>query len=166
MTIRIVAVSAEPGLAAMVAQWRLDTFPQATRGYTLERLTALISTPPPGPAETFVLFDGDQPAATAGLAGTDLESRPDLTPWLAGVIVLPAFRGRGHAAALVRRVEATAWKAGAPVLWLYTTRAEGLYLRLGWESVGMEQDAGRPVVLMRRHLARPATAGTAQPDPA
>ena len=163
MTIRIVAVSAEPGLAALVAQWRLDTFPQATRGYTLERLTAFILTPPPGPAETFVLFDGDQPVATAGLAGTDLEARPDLTPWMAGVIVLPAFRGRGHAAALVHQVEATARQAGAPVLWLYTTRAEGLYLRLGWESVGVEQDAGRPVVLMRRHLAPPVMEDAAQP---
>lgn len=152
MTIRIESVSTNPGLAALVAQWRLDVFPQATRGYTLASLTALILVPPAGPADTFVLFEDDQPVATAGLAGTDLASRPDLTPWLAGVIVLPAFQRRGHAATLVGRVEDAARQAGVTVLWLYTTRAEGVYLRLGWETVGPEQDDGRPVVLMRRSL--------------
>ncbi len=154
MTIRIESVATNPGLAALVAQWRLDIFPQATRGYTLDTLTALILAPPAGPADTFVLFEDGQPVATAGLAGTDLASRLDLTPWLAGVIVLPAFQGRGHAAALVRRVEDTARQAGAPVLWLYTSRAEGLYLRLDWETVGPEQDDGHPVVLMRRGLTQ------------
>ena len=102
-----------------------------------------------------MLFEDGQPVGTAGLAGTDLASRPDLTPWLAGVIVLPAFRGRGYAAVLVHRVEDAARQAGVPVLWLYTTRAEGLYLRLGWETVGTERDAERDVVLMRRRLSQP-----------
>ena len=71
---------------------------------------------------------------------------------MAGVFVEPAFRGRGHATALIRRVEALAAEASVPVLWLYTAKAEALYAELGWESVGMEVDRGEPVVLMRRIL--------------
>ncbi|MCP6582456.1 GNAT family N-acetyltransferase, partial [Klebsiella pneumoniae] len=68
-------------------------------------MTALILKPPGGPNKTFVLFDDDRPVGTAGLMRGDLESRPDLTPWLGGLYVEPAFRSRGHATTLVRQVE-------------------------------------------------------------
>jgi GNAT superfamily N-acetyltransferase len=147
----IVAVSAQPGLAPLVAGWLLDAF-RHPASPTLEGMTARILAPRIGPAETFVLFDGGVPVGTASLARQDLACRPELTPWLAGVFVSPAARGRGHASALVRRVEAFAAAADVPRLWLYTWSAEGLYARLGWEREGIERDKGRDVVLMRREL--------------
>jgi GNAT superfamily N-acetyltransferase len=155
MNSRIVAVSDQPELAALVAQWRVDTF---HGGHTVEELTALILAPPAGPEENFVLFDDDQPVGTAGLAPYDLPTRPDLSPWLVGVFVQPAFRGRGHATTLVRRVESFAQAASVAELWLYTAAAETLYASLGWQRVGLEQDGGQPVVLMRRWLSQ-------EPDP-
>ena len=152
MAHRIETVSRRPDLAALVAQWRVDTFTGWSTRYTAAGIAAGILAPSAGPRETFVLFEDDRPIATAALAPTDLAARPDLTPWLAGVIVLPGFQGRGHAATLVRQVEGFARDAGVPVLWLYTTAAEGLYLRLGWERVGLEPDHGREVALMRRRL--------------
>ena len=104
----IVAVSGQPGRAPLVARWRVDAFFDHPGGYTVEEMTALILSPPAGPNETFVLFDHDRPAGTAGLVRQDLETRPDLTPWIAALFVEPAFRGRGFATALVRQVEAFA----------------------------------------------------------
>ncbi len=153
MGYRIAAVSDRPELAPVVAQWRVDAFFDCPGGYTAEEMTALLLAPPDGPEETFVLFDHDQPVGTAGLVRQDLDARPDLTPWLAGVFVQPAFRGRGYATALTRRVEAFALAAAVPVLWLYTLSAEPLYARLGWQRVGTEQDDGHEVVLMRRLLS-------------
>ena len=92
---------------------------------------------------------------TAGITHADLESRPDLTPWLVGVFVEPAFRRRGFASALIRRAEAFADAAAVPCLWLYTVDAETLYARLGWERVGTEPDRGKSVVLMRRPMPPP-----------
>jgi GNAT superfamily N-acetyltransferase len=108
-----------------------------------------------GPEETFVLFDRDRPVGTASLVHRDLETRPDLTPWLAGVFVQPAFRGQGYATELVRRVEAFASSASVPTLWLYTWTAEPLYTRLGWQRAGLETDPkrGREVALMTRRLS-------------
>ena len=146
------AVSADLSLAPVVAAWIVAAFFDHPDGYTIEEMTALILAPAAGPKETFVLFDDDQPVGTAALVPADLDSRPDLTPWMAGVFVEPAFRGRGHATALIRRVEAFAAEASVPVLWLYTAKAEALYAELGWERVGMEVDRGEPVVLMRRIL--------------
>ena len=154
MGFEIAAVSDRPEQAPVVAAWLVDAFGHPG-GRTVEEPTALVPSPPVGPEETFVLFDRGVPVGTASLAHRDLEARPDLTPWLAGVFVQPAFRGRGHATALVRRVEAFAAAASVPVLWLYTWTAEPLYARLGWRRAGLERDRkrGREVVLMTRRLA-------------
>ena len=132
--------------------WRVGAFFSAPGGYSVEEMTALILAPPVGPEETFVLFDQDRPVGTAGVVHGDLDTRPDLTPWLAGVFVQPEFRGRGYATALIRRAEAFAAAACVPVLWLYTLTAEPFYVRLGWQRVGVEQEDGHDVVLMRRSL--------------
>lgn len=149
----IVAVSDRPELAPLVAAWRVAAFFDYPGGYTVERMTELILEPSVGPKETFVLFDQDEPVGTAALIRSDLETRPDLTPWLAGLWVQPAFRRRGHATALVRQVEAFAAAASVPVLWLYTATAEPLYARLGWERAGLEQEGSHEVVVMRRALS-------------
>ena len=153
MSHRIATVSDRPDLAPLVAHWRVEAFFQEPGGYTVEEMTALILAPPVGPKETFVAFDRDQPVGTAGLVHGDLDTRPDLTPWLAGVFVQPAFRGRGHATALIRRAEAFAAAASVQVLWLYTWTAEPFYARLGWQRAGVEREDGHDVVLMRRCLS-------------
>jgi GNAT superfamily N-acetyltransferase len=152
MSPRILAVSDRPELAPLVAGWLVEAFHRQPGGMTVEAMTALILAPPQGPEESFVLFEGDRPVGTASLAHDDLTSRPDLTPWLAGVFVLPDCRGRGHASALVRHVEGFARATSVAELWLYTRTAEPLYARLGWQRVGLEQDKGREVALMRRRL--------------
>jgi GNAT superfamily N-acetyltransferase len=148
-----VTLSERPDLAPLVAAWRVAAFFDYPGGYTVAEMTALILQPAAGPREAFVLFAGDTPVGTAALIGSDLDSRPDLTPWLAGLCVLPAFRGRGYGTALVRRVEAFAASAGVSVLWLYTATAEALYTRLGWARIGLEDERGQPVILMRRDLS-------------
>ncbi len=152
MRTSIAAVSDQPGLAPLVAEWLVEAFAYPG-SRSVADMTALILTPPVGPEETFVLFEQNRPVGTASLAAQDLASRPDLTPWLAGVFVHPAFRRRGYATALVRRAEEFAMAASLPALWLYTWTAEPLYARLGWHRVGLEQNRGSEVVLMKRSLA-------------
>lgn len=160
-TVEIVAVSANPGLAPLVADWIVDAFFSEPGGYTTDEMTAIILARRPGPCDTFVLFDGRHPVATAGFSQSDLDTRPDLSPWLVGVWVNPAYRGRGHAATLVRWVEGVARWHGIETLWLYTTAAEGLYLKLGWTRAGLEREGKRDaeVVLMRRDLAQRDASG-------
>ena len=146
-----VALTDRLDLAPLVAQWLHAEFSHA-RGPSLpERIVHLQSQKPP--EETFILYDDDVPVGTARLVVNDLPSRPDLTPWLASVVIPPELRGRGYSAPLIRHVETKA-TAIAPVLWLYTWTAEPLYTRMGWERVGPERDANRDlaVVLMKRNL--------------
>jgi hypothetical protein len=46
----------------------------------------------------------------------DLDERPDLTPWLAGVFVFPEARGRAHVVHLIQAVEAACRSAAIPVV--------------------------------------------------
>ena len=155
VTVHIATVSDQPALAPLVARWRVTAFFNRPGGYTVAEMTALILMPDAGPNETFVLFEGETPAGTVGLMARDLESRPDLTPWLGGLYVEPAFRGKGYASALVTHVEERTRAAAVSALWLYTRNAEGFYLRRGWERAGVEQEAGDDVILMRRALDLP-----------
>jgi RimJ/RimL family protein N-acetyltransferase len=101
VTRRFASVLAEPALAPLVARWLLDAFGHPGSP-SFEEMVALVLAPPEGPEESFVLLDDTgEPAGTATLARRDLKSRPDLTPWLAGLFVEPAFRGRGYATEVV-----------------------------------------------------------------
>jgi hypothetical protein len=57
MTARIAAISKQPELAPLAAEWRVNAFFDGPGGYTVEEMTALILKRPGGPNETFVLFD-------------------------------------------------------------------------------------------------------------
>jgi GNAT superfamily N-acetyltransferase len=153
MAIEIVTISQKPTLIPQIAQWLWAEWGRR-RGRTLEmaagRLEARLAIG--GSEQTFVVLDREIPVATASFVTTDLASRPDLTPWLAGVYVDPPHRGRGHAARVVRRVEEAARDAKTQTLWLHTRDAQGLYAKLGWETAGPEVDHDMPVTLMRRRL--------------
>jgi GNAT superfamily N-acetyltransferase len=149
MALNIVALTDRPELAEAVSGWLLDEFRHALSPSHDEQVANLLAQK--APEETFVLFDDDVPVGTASLVTNDLPSRPDLTPWLASVVVRPQSRGRGYSASLIKHVEVAA-ASSVPFLWLYTWTAEPLYARLGWQRVGLERDSARDieVVLMKR----------------
>lgn len=70
---------------------------------------------------------------TAALRVHDLPGREDLTPWLGGVFVLPAFRSRGVGSALCTAVATHADRTGIDQLYLFTLDQQRMYARLGWE---------------------------------
>ncbi len=96
----------------------------------------------------FVAVDGETPAGTSSLVYHDMASHPELSPWLAGVYVIPELRGRGIGSALVRQVVAHAGALSVPRLYLHTDAAEGFYARMGWAAMGREIYLGREVTLM------------------
>ncbi|MCX2900615.1 GNAT family N-acetyltransferase [Pseudomonas mandelii] len=98
-----------------------------------------------------VAIEEGQLLGGALLIDSDLDSRPELTPWLAGVYVKAEHRGRGVASALVNRIVEEAAALGIAELYLYTDSAQSLYARLGWEVVGdTVDDEGLEITVMKR----------------
>ncbi len=152
--LRVTTIRERPDLAPVVAGWLWAEW-RKSHGHSLEEMQALVakSVAAAGVPQAFVLLEDGLPVGTATLAASDLDERPDLTPWLAGVFVVPERRGQGHVRHLLHAFEGACRAASIPVAWLYTRTAERIYRRAGWESVELIHRVGKePVVLMRQTL--------------
>lgn len=144
-----------PELCPTLAQWRWEEWGHLTPDRPLEQWIEQLADLAHHDhiPLTVIAFDEDQPAGLASLVFHDMDTREDLSPWLAGVLVAPAFRGRGHGAALVTAIEEHAARLGVETLYLYTNSAQGLYEKLGWEEIEREAYRGREVVIMEKKLS-------------
>lgn len=93
---------------------------------------------------------GGECIGTVSLVYNDLPQRPDLAPWVASVLVRPAWRGRGIAAALLAEAERRAAAQRVETLYLFTPGAEAYYTRLGWTAFDHGYARGEEIVLMRK----------------
>ncbi|MEA2580093.1 MAG: hypothetical protein QOE83_985 [Actinomycetota bacterium] len=98
----------------------------------------------------WVAFSDETAVGSVSFVENDMDTRLDLSPWLAALFVIPSHRGRGIGTALIRRCEQEAWSVGANCLYLHTTTAQDLYERLGWVTLGEEAYEDGSVMLMVR----------------
>ncbi|MDO9498568.1 GNAT family N-acetyltransferase [Falsiroseomonas sp.] len=145
MLIRPVAHSPHLPLVAawLHAEW------WAAGGHALAETAAFLhrATGPGLPCALVAERDGVA-LGTATLDAEDLPSRPDLSPWLASVLVAPEFRRQGVATALVAEVRRRAAALAYPRLWLFTGGQAAFYASLGWAPEGEDRYRGQPVTLM------------------
>lgn len=89
----------------------------------------------------FVAHAGDVFAGTASVIESDLDERPQYTPWVAAVWIEPQFRSRQIGRKLISHAADHAFAAGAPRVYLTARPARrSLYEELGWLVV--EEDVG------------------------
>jgi N-acetylglutamate synthase-like GNAT family acetyltransferase len=100
---------------------------------------------------TFVALE-DQLLGSAAIIEHDMDTRPDLSPWLASVFVAPEYRCKGVGSKLVMHVMKKAKEAGIPVLYLFTPDKERFYQKLGWQTISNETYRGHLVPVMRVNL--------------
>jgi GNAT superfamily N-acetyltransferase len=157
----VVSTREHPVLVPVVADWLWEAFWRDS-GWPRDELDREVQSSVTADRlpRTFVLCADEQPVGTASLVAEDLEERPHLTPWLAGVFVIPGARGRNYVRHLIAAVEAEARSAAIDTLWLYTDTAERVYARAGWRTVETVEHRSKaspgrikPVALMRRDLA-------------
>jgi GNAT superfamily N-acetyltransferase len=83
----------------------------------------------------------------------DMDTRPDLDPWLGGLLVLPEWRNRGFGTMLMHRATEEARRLDVPQLYLWTHSAESLYHKLGWQVVERTDYFGKEAVVMQIDLS-------------
>jgi N-acetylglutamate synthase-like GNAT family acetyltransferase len=97
---------------------------------------------------TVVALEAGNLLGSASLIPHDMETRMELTPWMAGVFVGEAYRRKGIGAELVRRIMAEAGKLDVPLLYLYTVHSEKFYAELGWTLLEHTNYREQPVAIM------------------
>src|SRR5512146_332414 len=87
------------------------------------------------------------------LVAQDMDSRPNLTPWLAGLYVAPQYRRKGYGTKLIERIVQEAALLQAQALYLYTPNSEQYYSKRGWSLMERCNYRGTDVSIMSRPIA-------------
>jgi len=153
-TMQIIDLSLAPQYIPQLAAWHHQQWsylnPAVTVEQRIEELhTHLANLVLP---RTFIAV-ADELLGSASLVAHDMDTHPELTPWLASVFVNPLHRKRGIGAALVREVMETAAQAGIKTLSLFTPDQEPLYRQLGWHTIGKEHYRDAEVTIMQVDLS-------------
>jgi GNAT superfamily N-acetyltransferase len=144
-----------PQLVPVIAKWHHDQWSYLNPDRSLsDRIAEYQTGHGRGQIPTTVVaFLEDQPVGSASLIEHDMDTRLELTPWLASVFVSPLHRGQGIGSALVRRIEKEAENLGIGVLYLFTPDQESLYTRLRWKVLSREDYRGEEVVIMEKKIS-------------
>ena len=106
---------------------------------------------------TFVALHNGALAGMVSLKFHDMDTRPDLDPWLGGLLVLPEWRNRGIGTMLTHRATEEARRLNISRLYLWTSSAELLYHKLGWQVVERTNYFGKEAVVMSIDFVEPVT---------
>lgn len=94
----------------------------------------------------------NQFVGTVCLKEYDMNTRKDLSPWLAGVYVKEGLRNLGIGKLLIEEAINEARKLKVETLYLYTPNAENYYEKLGWEVISYEKYQSSDVCVMKKCL--------------
>ena len=149
-SLRIESIADHLDLVETIARWHWDEWGDSDPSGSLESWTDGLRqrTNRDRIPTTYVALDGDEVLGSATLVEHDMSTRPELSPWLAGVYVTPSRRGQGVGSALVRHAVRKAAELEVRRLYLYTHPARGFYERLGWRHIADDYYEGRPVSIM------------------
>jgi GNAT superfamily N-acetyltransferase len=153
--IAVHSMASHPEWIAAAAVWWHRQWGEAM-GYSPEgAVEAIAALTAPGSGQTALigLVDG-QPAGSVFLIESDLDTHPHLTPWLAGLFVLPEFRRHGLGDRLLAALTTEAGALGYDRLYLYTATVD-FYCRRGWHTVETLSLNGVPHDIMSISTAAP-----------
>ncbi len=126
-------------------------------GFPLEHIAGLLQASLADDAEPLCLVAhaGDRFVGTASVIASDLEERPDLTPWVAAVWVDPPFRGAGIGGDIVLKAAQAALDTGAEAVHLCALSGKrAFYERLGWRLYETDVGEDRLDVFSMRRVER------------
>lgn len=103
---------------------------------------------------TLVAIEDNEPVGTVCLKIDDMDTRPELTPWLASLYVEKTHRRQGIGAKLVAAIESEAARLGVKKLYLFTPDSEIFYASLGWTVTERLEYRGCFVSVMKKQLEK------------
>lgn len=139
-----------------IAKWHIQQWHNFIPDYTPESYARFLSThyKSGGIPTMFVAVHEGKVIGTAALDDDDMETHPELTPWLASLYTDVKYRHNGVGEALVERVIAEARGHDVKKLYLYTPDRQHYHERFGFRTVFQENYYGDLVSVMRLDLTR------------
>ena len=101
---------------------------------------------------TFIAKERNRLTGSAAIVKHDMDTKLELSPWLASVFVAPEYRQKGIGKKLVLHVMEKAKDEGISTLYLFTPNKKKFYRELGWSIFGEELYRGQEVTIMKLSL--------------
>lgn len=134
-----------------IARWHFDEWgylnPGKTLEYRIERMQRYIAGNPI--PSMLIAVEDDEVLGTAALVEADMDSHPELTPWLASVYIREDQRGRGIGKKLVQALMDLAGQQHLKRLYLFTPDQADFYAKLGWKTLAQELYRNTTVTIMQ-----------------
>lgn len=100
----------------------------------------------------FICEEANQVMGSSSLTAADMDTRTDLSPWLANVYVNANHRNKGLGKLLVNAVIEHARAIGLQKIYLFTADKADFYQALGWSMISQENYKGEMVTIMEYQL--------------
>jgi GNAT superfamily N-acetyltransferase len=151
---KIVDLRKVPQYLETLARWDHAQWSYFSPNLTLERRikNLKVHLKPQFIPSTFVAVN-DELYGSASIVEQDMDTRTDLSPWLASVYVASEFRRRGIGTRLVLHAMTRAKEEGIEGLYLFTPDRQEFYARLGWNTLEETEYHGYPVTVMNVDLS-------------
>jgi len=108
---------------------------------------------PNGIPSIYIAISEGRLIGSAALVQSDMDTKPDLSPWIAAIYVKEDFRRQGIATQLIDRCEKEALRSNVSVLFLFTEFASRFYETLDWCHLERCDYRGVTVDVMRKQIA-------------
>jgi N-acetylglutamate synthase-like GNAT family acetyltransferase len=148
---QIIDLNACPLHIHALAAWHHSEWSHFNPSQTLEQRIDkmhMYLTPALIPSTWVAIDDDGSLLGSAALIEQDLNSRPDLGPWLASVYVDAAQRGYGIGRQLVQHVMDQVRNAGIDRFYLFTPDRARFYAHMGWSVVEKRDHHGLQITVM------------------
>jgi len=141
-----------PELIPLLAQWFVSEWPgwygPGRPGSVSEDLEAFARSDRTLPVG-LVAFENSMPVGAGALKAESIPGHSHRSPWAGAGFVLPAYRGRGIGAALLRALVAKAGELGHPRIYCGTSTSQSLLVRAGWSVIEVTSLEGKPLTIFR-----------------
>lgn len=151
---RILDLKEEPQHIPTLAQWHHQQWSYLNPGGSIEARIEKMQTYL-GDAlipSTFIAIDGiakdGELLGSAAIIAQDMDTRLELTPWLASVFVAPEHRHKQIGRTLVQHIMQKARAANIKTLYLFTPDRAHFYREMGWSALSVEEYRGQMVTVM------------------
>ncbi|CAM3685463.1 GNAT family N-acetyltransferase [Parendozoicomonas haliclonae] len=143
-------LNACPEALPALAEWHYDEWAHL---YPKETLASFTNDLARGLSEetlptTLVVYEQGEIIGSASLIEDDMDSHPELSPWLANVFIREDHRGRGLGQLIAKAIMDFAKAKNIDEMFLFTPDQQTFYERLGWTLRNRESYHGEDVSLM------------------
>lgn len=146
---QILNLKDQPQHIPQLAEWHQHEWASLNPGRTLQqRIKTMQAYLSDDLVPSTYIAKGPELMGSAAIIVNDMETSPELTPWLASVFVAPAYRNQGIGSRLVKHVMQQAHAAGIARLFLFTPDRVSFYRRLGWQTLIEAAYRGHSVTIM------------------